>query len=147
MKKLLFAAVAALCLASCNKELGPEYTTAAEIGTIAVFPAVPTAADEVTITAPVTSLYGLHAVRIAYQLDGNPETAKFTTPVYYTKDHTSVTFKGTIPPQKAGTKVEYQVQATTPYSVFSFSELKSYTVQNSYDPDGGEQEEPDSEEK
>lgn len=147
MKKLLLAAAAALCLASCNKELGPEYTTAAEIGTITMLPAVPTDADEVTITAPVTSAYGLHAVRIAYQLDGNAETAKFTTPVYYTKDNTSVTFKGTIPAQKAGTKVEYQVQAITPYSVFAFSELKSYTVQNSYNPDGGEQENPDSEEK
>lgn len=140
MKKLLFAAFAALSLAACNKELGPEYTTAAEVGKIVMTPSAPAENSEVTVTAPITSLYGLHAAQLAYQLNDDPSTAKTTMPVYYTKENTSVTFTAVIPAQKAGTKVTFQVHVVTPYSVLTFSELQEYTVLPSL-PTGGEGEE------
>lgn len=39
MKRTLFAAVAALCLAACNSDSGPERTTPAEFGEVTFSPA------------------------------------------------------------------------------------------------------------
>ena len=38
MKKLLIMAVAACCLAACNKELGPEYKVAPVISNVSCSP-------------------------------------------------------------------------------------------------------------
>lgn len=40
MKKLLIMAVAACCLAACNKELGPEYKVAPVISNVSCTPAL-----------------------------------------------------------------------------------------------------------
>lgn len=60
MKKLLIMAVAACCLAACNKELGPEYKVAPVISNVSCSPGLDDvhAGDDVRVTATVTSEYG-----------------------------------------------------------------------------------------
>jgi len=128
MKKLIFAFAAALCFASCNDDIGPEYSTAAVFGEVTYSPEVVAPGQKVTVKAPVTSKYGLAGVQIAYYLDDDTADVKTTSPWYYTKADKEVVYSGTLPEQKAGVKVTFQLVAVTPYSVASVSDIYNYTV-------------------
>lgn len=139
MRSVLLAAVAALCLAACNSKPGPEQTTPAEFGEVTFYPTVVTPETKVTVSVPVTSQYGLTSVYIVYMRNEDPSDVKFTAPKYLTREITSLTYEGTIPEQKAGTKVTFQVCALTAYNVPSFSQIKEYTVPEEPDGEGGGQ--------
>lgn len=64
MKRTLFAAVAALCLAACNSDSGPERTTPAEFGEVTFSPAEVASDTEVAVEAFITSEYGFRRVDI-----------------------------------------------------------------------------------
>ena len=130
MKKLLFGAAAALCLAACNSKLGPEYTTPAEFGEVNFYPKAEkiTSETSVTVEVPVQSLYGFSVIYIVYMLNDDTSDVKNTAPKYLNKEITSHTYIGTIPKCKAGDKVTFQVCAITYYKVPSYSPVYSYTV-------------------
>lgn len=129
MKKWILAAAAALSLAACNdKELGPEYTTVAQFGVVERQPEVVTSDDAVRITAPITSEYGLQQAFLLYWLDGNTDAPVKTQSIPYLETSKAVTFTATIPKQKVGTQVGYQVVAITPYNVWSWTEPATYQV-------------------
>lgn len=56
----------------------------------------------------------------------------------FESEATSLTYKGTIPRQKAGRKVTFQVRAITAYDVVTLSDPQSYTI-----PDEEEDEKPE----
>ena len=72
MKKLLIMAVAACCLAACNKELGPEYKVAPVISNVSSSPGLDDvhAGDDVRVTATVTSEYGFTGTGFSYDSNG-----------------------------------------------------------------------------
>ena len=128
MKKLLIMAVAACCLAACNKELGPEYKVAPVISGVTFSPQEVHAGENVHVSATVTSEYGFTGISILYSLNEDPETTEEP------KDQVwfgSEKDKG----QKAGTKVTFQILAVSAYSVYTFSEVYEYTVQEETDPE------------
>lgn len=128
IKNLLLATAAALSLAACNTELGPEYSTLPAFGEVSYTPALVTPENTVSVSVAITSQYGLQRAWIAYFLNDDELNIKTTAPYFYTKAHTSVTFKGTLPKQVAGTKVTFRVVAATPYDVLDGSQIHSYTV-------------------
>ncbi len=135
MKKLLLAAAAVCCLAACNKELGPEYKTPPEISEVS-FKTTGIAADEVvTVSAMLTCTYGLQYGWIAYYLNEDESDVTRTNPYMYAKNQTSATFSGKIPGQKAGTKVTFQVLATSAYQVPVWTNTYTYTVEGELEPD------------
>ncbi len=138
MKKILLALAALWCLAGCNSELGPEYRTGAVFGEVLFNGEGITAEDTVPVTVEITSQYGLNSVFITYELDGKSDELKATNPYYYTKNTTTLRFSDSIPKQKAGTKVRFQVCAYTPYGVVSVSDLKTYTVIGEPESESGE---------
>jgi len=130
MKKWILAAAAALSLAACNdKELGPEYTTVAQFGTVERRPEVVTSDDAVQIAVQITSEYGLQQAFLLYWLDGNTDAPLKTQSIPYLETTKAVTFTTTIPKQKVGTQVGYQVVAITPYNVWSWTEPETYQVE------------------
>ena len=52
MKKLLIMAVAACCLAACNKELGPEYKVAPVISNVSCSPGLDDVVSLIHISEP-----------------------------------------------------------------------------------------------
>ena len=76
MKKLLIMAVAACCLAACNKELGPEYKVAPVISGVTFSPQEVHAGENVHVSATVTSEYGFTGISILYSLNEDPETTE-----------------------------------------------------------------------
>ena len=72
MKKLLIMAVAACCLAACNKELGPEYKVAPVISGVTFSPQEVHAGENVHVSATVTSEYGFTGISILYSLNEVP---------------------------------------------------------------------------
>lgn len=78
MKKLLIMAVAACCLAACNKELGPEYKVAPVISNVSCSPGLDDvhAGDDVRVTATVTSEYGFTGISILRALNDDETKVK-----------------------------------------------------------------------
>ena len=139
MKKLLFAAVAVLCLAACNSDPGPEQTTPAEFGAVSFYPAEITSETDVTVEVPVTSEYGFSRVDVVYMLDDDSSDVKVASPrMFPSAEVTSFTYSGKIPKQKGGKKVTFQVRAITFHNVASYSQIRSYTV-----PEDEEEEQPE----
>ena len=129
MKKLFVAVVAALSIVACNSNPGPEQTTPAEFGEIVVAPTPVSVGTEVTVQVSVMSEYGFNSVYIAYMLNDDVSDVRFTAARNnLSKEITSFTYKGTIPGQKAGTKVTFWVCALTAYQVASYSAPKEYTI-------------------
>ena len=126
MKKLLIMAVAACCLAACNKELGPEYKVAPVISNVSCSPGLDDvhAGDDVRVTATVTSEYGFTGISILRALNDDE-----------TKVKEEGAWLGTIGKEKAGTKVTFQILAVSAYGVYTFSEVYEYTVQEETDPE------------
>lgn len=132
MKRTLFAAVAALCLAACNSDSGPERTTPAEFGEVTFSPAEVASDTEVAVEAFITSEYGFHRIDIVYILDDDDSDVRFTSLLRsFEAEATSLTYKGIIPGQKAGRKETFRVRAITAYDVVTYSDPRSYTI-----PDG-----------
>ena len=128
MKRTLFAAVAALCLAACNSDSGPERTTPAEFGEVTFSPAEVASDTE----AFITSEYGFRRVDIVYFFDDDESYVLFASPMRsFDAETRALTYKGTIPGQKAGRKVTFRVRAITAYDVVTYSDPRSYTI-----PDG-----------
>ena len=131
MKRTLFAAVAALCLAACNSDSGPERTTPAEFGEVTFSPAEVASDTEVAVEAFITSEYGFRRVDIVYFFD-DESYVLFASPMRsFDAETRALTYKGTIPGQKAGRKVTFRVRAITAYDVVTYSDPRSYTI-----PDG-----------
>ena len=132
MKRTLFAAVAALCLAACNSDSGPERTTPAEFGEVTFSPAEVASDTEVAVEAFITSEYGFRRVDIVYFFDDDESYVLFASPMRsFDAETRALTYKGTIPGQKAGRKVTFRVRAITVYDVVTYSDPRSYTI-----PDG-----------
>ena len=131
MKRTLFAAVAALCLAACNSDSGPERTTPAEFGEVTFSPAEVASDTEVAVEAFITSEYGFRRVDIVY-FDDDESYVLFASPMRsFDAETRALTYKGIIPGQKAGRKVTFRVRAITAYDVVTYSDPRSYTI-----PDG-----------
>lgn len=81
MKRTLFAAVAALCLAACNSDSGPERTTPAEFGEVTFSPAEVASDTEVAVEAFITSEYGFRRVDIVYFFDDDESYVLFASPM------------------------------------------------------------------
>ena len=106
MKRTLFAAVAALCLAACNSDSGPERTTPAEFGEVTFSPAEVASDTEVAVEAFITSEYGFRRVDIVYFFDDDESYVLFASPMRsFDAETKALTYKGIIPGQKAGRKV------------------------------------------
>lgn len=136
MKKLLIMAVAACCLAACNKELGPEYKVAPVISNVSYSPQEVHAGDDVRVTATVTSQYGFTGISIIRVLNDDDTKVKEEGAWLSTnKTDTEKRYSGTIGKEKAGTKVTFQVLAVSAYSVYAFSEVYEYTVQEESEPE------------
>lgn len=133
MKKLLSCVAALLTLASCNDEVGPEYTTLPEFGEVIYTPAVVTERDKVSVTVPISCTYDLSSAWVVYALNDDFENLKAVSQHFFIgESDTSVTYgvAGAIPEQSAGTKVTFQVQAATSYGVLGLSKTVTYTVTN-----------------
>lgn len=128
IKNLLLVVTLVITLAACNKDLGPEYSTSPVFGEMNYTPILVTPESPVSVSAVITSEYGLQSAWIVYYLNEDEMEIKTTAPYYYTEANTSVIFKGSIPKQKAGTKVTFQVRAITPYNVLGGGEVSTYTV-------------------
>ena len=138
MKKLLIMAVAACCLAACNKELGPEYKVAPGIANVSCSPGRDEvhAGDDVRVTATVTSEYGFTGISILRALNDDETKVKEEGAWLSTnKTDTEKRYSGTIGKEKAGTKVTFQILAVSAYGVYTFSEVYEYTVQEETDPE------------
>lgn len=134
MRRTFFAAVTALCLAACNSNSGPERTTPAEFGEVTFSPTEVTPDTEVTVEAVVTSQYGFHRVDIVYILDDDDSDVRFASLLRtFEAETTSLTYKGTIPRQKAGRTVTFWVRAITAYDVVTLSDSRSYTIPDEED--------------
>ena len=133
MKKLLIMAVAACCLAACNKELGPEY----KVSGVTFSPQEVHAGENVHVSATVTSEYGFTGISILYSLNEDPETTEEPKDQVWfgSEKDKSKNYKATIEGQKAGTKVTFQILAVSAYSVYTFSEVYEYTVQEESEPE------------
>lgn len=132
MKRTLFAAVAALCLAACNSDSGPERTTPAEFGEVTFSPAEVASDTEVAVEVFITSEYGFRRVDIVYFFDDDESYVLFASPMRsFDAETKALTYKGIIPGQKAGRKVTFRVRAITAYDVVTYSDPRSYTI-----PDG-----------
>lgn len=110
MKKLLIMAVAACCLAACNKELGPEYKVAPVISNVSCSPGLDDvhAGDDVRVTATVTSEYGFTGISILRALnDDETKVKKEGAWLSTNKTDTEKRYSGTIGKEKAGTKVTF----------------------------------------
>ena len=128
MKRTLFAAVAALCLAACNSDSGPERTTPAEFGEVTFSPAEVASDTEVAVEAFITSEYGFRRDFF----DDDESYVLFASPMRsFDAETRALTYKGIIPGQKAGRKVTFRVRAITAYDVVTYSDPRSYTI-----PDG-----------
>ena len=128
MKRTLFAAVAALCLAACNSDSGPERTTPAEFGEVTFSPAEVASDTEVAVEAFITSEYGFRRVDIVYFFDDDESYVLFASPMRsFDAETKALTYKGIIP----GQKVTFRVRAITAYDVVTYSDPRSYTI-----PDG-----------
>lgn len=129
MKRTLFAAVAALCLAACNSDSGPERTTPAEFGEVTFSPAEVAPDTEVAVEAFITSEYGFRRVDIVYFFDDDESYVLFASLMRsFDAETRALTYKGTIPGQKAGRKVTFRVRAVTAYDVVTYSDPRSYTI-------------------
>ena len=106
MKKLLIMAVAACCLAACNKELGPEYKVAPVISGVTFSPQEVHAGENVHVSATVTSEYGFTGISILYSLNEDPETTEEPKDQVWfgSEKDKSKNYKATIEGQKAGTE-------------------------------------------
>lgn len=136
MKKLLIMAVAACCLAACNKELGPEYKVAPVISGVTFSPQEVHAGENVHVSATVTSEYGFTGISILRALNDDETKVKEEGAWLSTnKTDTEKRYSGTIGKEKAGTKVTFQILAVSAYSVYTFSEVYEYTVQEETDPE------------
>ena len=139
MRRTFFAAAAALCLAACNSSSGPERSTPAEFGEVTFAPTEVTPETDVEVEAFVTSKYGFRRVDIVYILDDDRSDVRFASLLRsFESEATSLTYKGTIPRQKAGRKVTFQVRAITAYDVVTLSDPQTYTI-----PDEEEDEKPE----
>lgn len=95
------------------------------------------AGDDVRVTATVTSEYGFTGISILYSLNEDPETTEEPKDQVWfgSEKDKSKNYKATIEGQKAGTKVTFQILAVSAYSVYTFSEVYEYTVQEETDPE------------
>lgn len=128
MKKLLIVLAAAVLLAACNSKPGPEHSTPAEFGEVTLSPLRLSSETDVVVKVPVTSRYGFRNVGIVYMLDSDESDVRTTSVLPVDKNITDFTYEGTIPRQKAGTKVSFRVRAITAYKVTSYSQEMSYTI-------------------
>ena len=136
MKKLLIMAVAACCLAACNKELGPEYKVAPVISGVTFSPQEVHAGENVHVSATVTSEYGFTGISILRALnDDETQVKEEGAWLSSNKTDTEKRYSGTIGKEKAGTKVTFQILAVSAYGVYTFSEVYEYTVQEETDPE------------
>ena len=127
MKRLfcmMLASVAMFTMTACNKDLGPEYTTPPVIKSVMINPITPSEGEPVTVSAKVTSQYGLSFIGVMYQVEKEGEKVKQLKPTTYggAKD-TSVDYvcAESIPGFPKGTKVVYQVVAQSPYGPLAAS--------------------------
>lgn len=130
LKNLLFPVAALMMFPACNSDIGPEYSTPPVVESMTFSPMLPDATQQVTVQAVATCAYGIQNVVIFYRVtdkDGKEEPVKEAGSMFYDKKE-KVSYEGKIPAQKAGSKVEFQVFATTPFGVAGGTELKSYTV-------------------
>lgn len=107
MKKLLIMAVAACCLAACNKELGPEYKVAPVISNVSCSPGLDDvhAGDDVRVTATVTSEYGFTGISILRALNDDETKVKEEGAWLSTnKTDTEKRYSGTIGKERPGRK-------------------------------------------
>ena len=128
MKPWIVLAAGVVSLASCNKNVGPEYSTPAEFGEVSFYPSEVRSDRAVTVSVPVMSRYGFSRIFIAYALNDDRSDVRNASPRMLTREITSLTYEGDIPRQRAGTKVTFQVCAVTAYSVSAFSAAGEYTV-------------------
>ena len=129
MKRFLALIATGVLLAACHDKVrGPEYTTGAQFGPIVYTPMPPVSTANVSVSVPITSLYGLQQAFLVYWLDGRMDAAVQTQPVPYLETSKEVTFTAMIPKQSVQTKVGFQVVAITPYGVWSVSETVTYIV-------------------
>ena len=129
MRRTFFAAAAALCLAACNSSSGPERTPPAEFGEVTFAPTEVPPETDVEVEAFVTSKYGFRRVDIVYILDDDRADVRFASLLRaFESEATSLTYKGTIPRQKAGRKVTFWIRAITAYNVPSYTQPREYAV-------------------
>lgn len=72
-----------------------------------------------------------------YSLNEDPETTEEPKDQVWfgSEKDKSKNYKATIEGQKAGTKVTFQILAVSAYSVYTFSEVYEYTVQEESEPE------------
>ena len=88
----------------------------------------------------MTSQYGFHRIDIVYILDDDDSDVRFTSLLRsFEAEATSLTYKGTIPRQKAGRKVTFWVRAITAYDVVTLSDPRSYTISKEDEDEKNEQ--------
>lgn len=117
MKKLLFAAIAALfAFSACVKDEIYPYPSVSNVSnTVAYYET-----DVVTVTANVSALVDIKEVNLVYQLGTAAEkTAKMTA--------SGKVYTGTIPAAPIGTEVKYHIEASTEGGT-SKSAVVSYKV-------------------
>lgn len=80
---------------------------------------------------------GLPASVFYYSLNEDPETTEEPKDQVWfgSEKDKSKNYKATIEGQKAGTKVTFQILAVSAYSVYTFSEVYEYTVQEESEPE------------
>lgn len=127
MNARLFTVVAALCLAACNPDRGPEYTTPAEFGEMSVSPQAVVSETEIAVKVPVSCQYGFRSDWFDDDV-GDVDYSMRTNPG---KNITSFTYEGTISWKSGARKVTFQVWAISAYNVPSYTQSRSYTI-----PDG-----------
>ncbi|WP_290541123.1 hypothetical protein [Alistipes sp.] len=131
MNTRLFTVLAAVSLAACNPNRGPEYTTPAEFGEVTVQPQTIDSDSEVRVKVSVSCPYGLRNVCILYMLDDDESDVRTVAKTEPPAGVTSFDYEGIIPRQKAGRKVTFRIRAITAYNVASYTQLQEYRV-----PDG-----------
>lgn len=111
-----------------EEELGPEYTTRPQIGTVTFSPTAPVDRDAVTVRTTITSPYGLWFVQIICQLDGEEETTIVGKQQFKDLSLTTYEYEGVIPGQRTGSVVKFLVFARSYYGVGMASDVMQYVV-------------------
>lgn len=142
MNARFFTVVAALCLAACNPDRGPEYTTPAEFGEMSVSPQAVVSEMEIAVKVPVSCQYGFRSVYIAYWFDDDVGDVDYSMRTNPGKNITSFTYEGTISWKSGARKVTFQVWAISAYNVPSYTQSRSYTIPDEEDEEDEQPEQP-----
>lgn len=130
MRKYLILLAAALGSAACgDNEPGPEYSTPPVISEFSA----PTEVVEgkiATVTARLTSTYGLYSAFINYYIDDrDPQTEYVSIGLrLYGADTFEAFYSADLPHLSAGTVVHYQLLVFNPFGAFGYSPIQTYTV-------------------